>query len=238
VGQATVGQAAGTVRTPGQAAATAPTRGGEAGPAPAPGPARVTPVPAPEAAERAEPPAPVPVSGQMPATPAAPAAPAVPSAPAYAPPPGTPAGTAHQIAPAVFALHQRGTEGTHRITVEVAPESLGPVRLEVTLREGEVQVVLTGSSDAGRDALRAALPDLRRAVEEAGITAGSLEVSAERFTGQDRPGPERFAGAFQHHQQQHAGGRTGPEPDPAAPAEPTVPAARGRTAPGALDLHL
>ncbi|GAA0609568.1 hypothetical protein GCM10009547_09580 [Sporichthya brevicatena] len=110
-------------------------------------------------------------------------------APAAAPASATPAPPtlAAQLAAPITAVHQRGAEGTHVLSVDITPEELGPVRVELELRDGTVELRLAGQSEAARDALRAALPDLRRALEAAGIGTGSFSLGGDG--GAPQPGP-------------------------------------------------
>ena len=69
---------------------------------------------------------------------------------------------AAQVAPVVVSIAQRPT-GTHHLTMTVNPDSLGPVTVRAHISAtGEVQVELSGATDAGREALRGILIDLRR----------------------------------------------------------------------------
>ncbi|GAA1251051.1 hypothetical protein JOF42_002483 [Microbacterium phyllosphaerae] len=69
---------------------------------------------------------------------------------------------AAQVSPVVVSIAQRPT-GTHHLTMTVNPDSLGPVTVRAHISaSGEVQVELSGATDAGRDALRGILIDLRR----------------------------------------------------------------------------
>lgn len=178
----------------------------------------------------------------------APAATTAPTAAAQAPAPA-PAPTAAQLVEPVAAVHRRGLDGTHTITVDITPDELGPVRVEVQLREGNVELRLSGHSEAARDALRAALPDLRRALEAAGVGTGSFQVSPDTAGGQqnasNNQGAQSQFGQSQFGQPQHSGnpqngharpawaGADGRAPDQPEP-EPT-PAARPV---GSLDLAL
>src|SRR5690606_3041534 len=81
-----------------------------------------------------------------------------------APAPSAPAGrtVAAQVAPAVMSIVQRPS-GTHQLTMTVSPESLGPVTVRAHISAaGDVRVELFGATDAGRDALRVIVADLRR----------------------------------------------------------------------------
>lgn len=69
---------------------------------------------------------------------------------------------AAQVAPVVVSIAQRPM-GTHQLTMTVNPDSLGPVTVRAQISaSGEVQVELSGATDAGRDALRTILVELRR----------------------------------------------------------------------------
>jgi flagellar hook-length control protein FliK len=154
--------------------------------------------------------------------------------------PGSPAATAAQLAPAVFAVHQRGVDGTHVMTVDINPVELGPVRLTVALREGQLHVLLAGSSELSREALRAALPELRKLVEATGITAGAFDVHPDQ---PDTGRPSAGTGGF--FRDNAGGGHDGSPrqlpPDHSRPADPpTKPLRRVDVGSGtrSLDLHL
>ncbi len=69
---------------------------------------------------------------------------------------------AAQVAPVVLSIAQRPM-GTHQLTMTVNPDSLGPVTVRAHISaSGDVQVELSGATDAGRDALRTMLVELRR----------------------------------------------------------------------------
>lgn len=69
---------------------------------------------------------------------------------------------AAQVAPVVVSIAQRPM-GTHQLTMTVNPDSLGPVTVRAHISaSGDVQVELSGATDAGRDALRTILVELRR----------------------------------------------------------------------------
>lgn len=103
--------------------------------------------------------APVAQSVQPTVAPAPAPAPPIPSAEASA---NTNRAVAVQVAPVVVSIAQRPM-GTHQLTMTVDPDSLGPVTVRAHISAGgEVRVELTGVTDAGRDALRGILVDLRR----------------------------------------------------------------------------
>ncbi|MBO9625777.1 MAG: hypothetical protein J7484_05315, partial [Microbacterium sp.] len=143
--------------------------------------ARTTPAPA-------VPAAPTPVALDNVLAPAA-------SAPVSAPTAADPAASAQrpvaaQVSPVVVSIVQRPV-GTHQLTLTVNPESLGPVTVRAHIgRGGDVQVELLGVTDAGRDALRAIVADLRRdlaaVIPHATLTVGhgaGADVGADRGQG-------------------------------------------------------
>lgn len=164
---------------------------------------------------------------------------------ASAPAAPAPANTAAQLVPEVVAVHRRGVDGTHSLTVDITPEDLGPVRLHVELRDGQVELRLAGATDAAREALRAALPELRRALEAAGVGTGSLAVSPDapsaghsdtRQNGAGSgsgPGPGSGDARPSFGGQRDERGHSGREPTPAP-----RPVSAGRNGGPALDLQL
>jgi flagellar hook-length control protein FliK len=71
--------------------------------------------------------------------------------------------------------------GDHVLTLRVDPDSFGPVRVVAHIGAEGVRIELVGASDAARDALRSALPDLRRDLAATGL-------SAQLDLGRDQPG--------------------------------------------------
>ena len=69
---------------------------------------------------------------------------------------------AAQVAPVVLSIVQRPV-GSHQLTMTVNPDTLGPVTVRAHISAGgEVRVELLGATDAGREALRTIVADLRR----------------------------------------------------------------------------
>ena len=143
------------------------------------------------------------------------AAPTTPTAPASAPPPPVPGPPAAQIAMRIAPLRLEA-DGVHRLTVNLHPADLGPVQVVAEIRNGTVNVQLSGATDAGTDALRNAMDDLRRELEQSGF--GNTTVDLRQGSGQQEQARQQFA--FME------GGRvpqgSGPmvaEPAPAAPTE-------------------
>jgi flagellar hook-length control protein FliK len=185
------------------------------------------PQPADEATAPTPPPTPLPqalpqVQAPQPAAPVDAPAPAA----STAPPP------AAQLATHLAPLY-KGPDGIHRLTIHLNPVDLGPISVTAEVRGGDIAVQLAGATDAGREALRGALPDLRKHLEDAGF--GSCALDLQR----DAPNPGH------DHQQRPAApepqARGGNEPErPAGPA-PVDPPARttaAGTAHRSLDLHV
>ncbi len=62
------------------------------------------------------------------------------------------------------------------MSVTLRPDELGPVHLRVEVREGVLTIAMTGASELARETLRAALPELRRELTQAGVSTGAMEV--------------------------------------------------------------
>jgi flagellar hook-length control protein FliK len=138
-----------------------------------------------------------------PALPPVPTAPLAPTAPVAATPaaPPTPAAVAAQLVPHVAVL-RGGPDGAQTMTVVLSPEELGPVQVQVTLDKGAVSLDLRGAHAAGREALMAALPDLRRDLQSAGLSCSRLDV--DRDTGGSWTSQQNSQQASQQAQQQAA----------------------------------
>ncbi|MGN6759985.1 MAG: flagellar hook-length control protein FliK [Leifsonia sp.] len=88
------------------------------------------------------------------------------------------------------------------MTVHVTPDTLGPVTVRAHVGSEGVRVELFAPTDAGRDALRAILPDLRRDLSGAGLS-GTLDLSS-----QSQPSPHQDpSGAGRHPFAEPAGER-------------------------------
>jgi flagellar hook-length control protein FliK len=165
----------------------------------------------------------------LPAAPAASApagAAAAPAAPAH-PNAAVPFGT--QVARPLFSL-ANAKPGEHVLTINVAPENLGPVTVRAHVSGEHIRMELFAPSDAGREALRGILADLRRDLAGQGMNT-SLDLSS-----QNRPGDQRGGAA------PDTGGQTGGRNEAgrpgtwagAVPDSPRTPAADpGRPRPSA-----
>jgi flagellar hook-length control protein FliK len=142
--------------------------------------------------------------GNTAAAPAAPSPVTAPAAPtagsatsASAPQPQT---LDAQLARPVFTLAAAG-RGEHVMTVHVTPDTLGPVTVRAHVGADGVRVELFAPTDAGRDALRAILPDLRRDLVSTGLS-GTLDLSS-----QSQPSPQQQAASDGRAAGQHGDGR-------------------------------
>lgn len=113
-------------------------------------------------------------------------------------------------------------DGVHRLTVNLHPVDLGPVQVVAEIRNGEINVQLSGSTDAGNDALRDALADLKRDLEDSGFANCNLDL---RQGNADQQQEARQQFSFMNQERTGGGSSRGggtetaaPEPAPARPA--------------------
>lgn len=119
-----------------------------------------------------------------PPTTAAPSSAVSTAGPAASPPPPVPDQLVSHVSPLLD-----GPDGTHEVTIELAPADLGRVRLEVTLDDGVLHVRLHAEDPTSRRLLAGTMGELRATLAEAGIHAGELDVGdgAHRGFGDDGP---------------------------------------------------
>uniref|UniRef100_A0A942YAJ6 Flagellar hook-length control protein FliK n=1 Tax=Neobacillus citreus TaxID=2833578 RepID=A0A942YAJ6_9BACI len=139
------------------------------------------------------------------------ASPSAVSAPTAVTAPSAPAPLAQQLVRPLFTLAH--APGEHVVTVHVTPDTLGPVTVRAHVTAHGMHVELFAASDAGRDAVRQVLPDLRRDAGSTGV-ATTLDLSAQNHPGGQ---PER-----------RGSGPSAPRPDTGQEARP---AAADRPAP-------
>lgn len=75
------------------------------------------------------------------------------------------------------------------MTLAVTPEEFGPVTVRAVISSDGVKMELFASTDAGRDALRSAMTDLRRDLAGQGMNA-SLDLSSRGQPDQQASGRE------------------------------------------------
>jgi len=93
-----------------------------------------------------------------------------------------------QLAAPVIAL-ARYPQGQHSITLTIAPENLGPVTVRAHISGSSIRLELHSPSDAGREALRVILADLRRDLSVAAPGA-SVDVSSRDAGSGSSPDPQ------------------------------------------------
>ena len=136
-----------------------------------------------------------------------------------------PASPAQQVAEALQAV-RRMTDGSHRLSLQLYPEELGAIQLEVAAREGQLHVRAVAETEATRGLLNASLGELRSSLADAGVSAGSLEVGAETSGRQNAEREQRANGS---------------RPASATQSEPTTAGdtpSQTVTAPGRVDVRL
>jgi flagellar hook-length control protein FliK len=122
-------------------------------------------------------PAPVPPNATPTVAPTAPTDAATPTAPA------APASPADQLAMRLVPL-RKGPDGIHRLTVHLNPVDLGPVSVLAEIRGTDIHLQLAGATEAGRQALQAALPLLRKELQDAGFGSCAMDVQQDTPQGQ------------------------------------------------------
>jgi flagellar hook-length control protein FliK len=144
-------------------------------------------------------------------------APSTPSAPTQQPAP-----LQQQLARPIFTLAAAG-HGQHTVTVTVAPEALGEVTVRAHVTAQGMHVEMFAASDAGRDAVRAIMPDLRRDMSQTGVST-TLDLSNQNQPSDTgRQAPDRSAAGLP------SSGRSGSPGLEARPASRTPAPARQTT---------
>jgi flagellar hook-length control protein FliK len=114
-------------------------------------------------------------------------------------------------------------DGVHRLTVNLHPVDLGPVQVIAEIRNGEISVQLSGATDAGNDALRAALADLKRDLEDSGFSNCTLDLRQGNAQQQQQDQARQQFGFMNQERTGgplNRGGGTGPTAPESAPARP------------------
>ncbi|MFG1925790.1 flagellar hook-length control protein FliK [Cryptosporangium sp. NPDC048952] len=94
------------------------------------------------------------------------------NAPDQAPPPPP----ATQVADQIIPLRTQG-DGVHRIAMELRPNDLGTISVVAEIRNGQVHLHFGGANEMTRETLRAALPELRQQLEDAGFSGAAFDFS-------------------------------------------------------------
>jgi flagellar hook-length control protein FliK len=124
-------------------------------------------------------------------------------------------------------------QGVQQAELRLNPAEMGPVQVRIRLDGEQAQVQFVADAAATRDALQAALPELRLALADEGLqlTGADVRSDARADTRADSgPGQRHGGPPHQGNRRLGAGGGEGDEPWPAAGPRPT-----GRR--GLLDLY-
>lgn len=136
-----------------------------------------------------------------------------------------------QVAQPIFSL-ATAKPGEHVLTINVAPENLGPVTVRAHVTSEHVRLELFAPSDAGREALRAILPDLRRDLAGGGMNA-QLDVSSQNQPDDASGRRERAEGELADRGDGGGAGRLEP-----AASQPAIVAGRERQADAASTIDV
>lgn len=135
---------------------------------------------------------------------------AVAPAPAPAPAPSLP----DQLVEVIGPLRQ-APDGTHRVSVQLRPDELGEVLVDVRVRGTEVNLSIRADLAGTAELLRDALGELRAELEAAGFSSGDLDVGSQAGRGT----PDDRTGAVPDHEPSTlARGSADGRPDPAPAA--------------------
>jgi flagellar hook-length control protein FliK len=136
-----------------------------------------------------------------------------------------------QVVAAALPLRTQG-DGSHRITMQLAPPELGRVEVEVHVQAGEVRVHLRADEAAAGALLHESIAELRRSLETQGLRVVDVAVDT-RAHDHDDPGTHRRG-----LDESPLGGA----PDDRSPTDDDVARRNARTAPEPVDatggLHL
>lgn len=69
------------------------------------------------------------------------------------------------------------SEGTSSIEMQLNPENLGKVYLQISSKEGEIHAQITASNDAVKNALETQVAELRETLRQAGVKVNSIDVT-------------------------------------------------------------
>lgn len=87
-----------------------------------------------------------------------------------------------------------GPNGERTLSVNIAPEALGPITVKAHLGSEGIRMDLSAPTEAGREALRAMLPELRRELAASGGGNITLNTTADDSAAGGNPRGESFGG--------------------------------------------
>lgn len=127
-----------------------------------------------------------------------------------------------QLGQQLVMMGQRG--GEQRVELHLNPAELGPLTISLKLSEQGAQAQFLSAHAPVRQAVEQAIPQLREALAEQGISLGETSVGEQRHQGQN----ERQALAGGPATGGNAGGSEELDPNAGATAASAVPLAKGR----------
>src|SRR3546814_18547577 len=95
-----------------------------------------------------------------------------------------------QLANRVGTLSQR-PDGEYDLTLQLEPADLGRLELRVRMEGGLVHIQVGAHAASTTEAIRAALPELREALADAGLSAGPLAVGPHTSQSESGAPPHR-----------------------------------------------
>ncbi|MFC7400893.1 flagellar hook-length control protein FliK [Citricoccus sp. GCM10030269] len=165
-------------------------------------------------------------------------APVVPPPPVASPGPTVRAWTVQQLSTPIAQVAGQAVtrpDGTQVMVIRISPESLGPVTLEATHRDGVVRLEIAAGTDAGRENLRLVLGELRRELASA-HTGATLDLSTGSRDAGGRDANASNQGAGHHGAGASLNDRTGqghePEKDDVGTASTATTADGAMASPG------
>jgi len=87
-----------------------------------------------------------------------------------------------------------GPHGERTLSVNIAPEALGPITVKAHLGSDGIRMDISAPTEAGREALRAMLPELRRELAASGGGNITLNTTADGSSSGGSPRGETFGG--------------------------------------------
>ncbi len=91
------------------------------------------------------------------------------------------------------------SDGSHKITLQLAPENLGQVSVMLTVRQGEVRAVIRTDNEETSAALSQQMAQLKTSLEEQGLKVAQLEVETRMA---DNASDQNWGSAAQYNQEQ------------------------------------
>lgn len=95
----------------------------------------------------------------------------------------------HALGDVIRSVSLESAEQAQVVRVELVPRDMGRLQLRVSMENGSVTAMIMAESEATRQVIEAAMPQLRQALQASGLSVGSLNVSVDSgsdgFAGQD-----------------------------------------------------